>query len=83
MITNDDQLQQAVEQLGRMCHALAALQAEVLPVNARQFVLMAEGPVEEIQRLQAQIDAYVGRMEGSGGSPTNHNKGQDHEHCHH
>ena len=61
MITNDEQLQQAVEQLGRMYRALAALRAEVLPVNARQFALMAEGPVDEIQRLQAQIDAYTGR----------------------
>jgi hypothetical protein len=60
MITNDEQLQQAIEQLGRMYRALAALRAEVLPVNARQFALMAEGPVDEIQRLQAQIDAYAG-----------------------
>jgi hypothetical protein len=61
MITNDDQLQQAIEQLGRMYRAMAALRAEVLPVNARQFALMAEGPVDEIRRLQVQIDAYTGR----------------------
>jgi len=61
MITNDEQLDQAVDRLGRMYRAMAALRAEVLPVNARQFPLMAEGPVDEIQRLQAQIDAYVGR----------------------
>jgi hypothetical protein len=63
MITNDDQLWQAVTQLRRMYRALAALRDEVLSVNARQFALMAEGPVEEIQRLQAQIDAYQGRRE--------------------
>jgi hypothetical protein len=61
MITNDEQLNQAVERLGGMYRALAALRAEVLPVNARQFALMAEGPVDEIRRLQAQIDAYTGR----------------------
>jgi hypothetical protein len=61
MMTNDDQLQQAVEQLGRMYRAMAALRAEVLPVNARLFALMAEGPVDEVCRLQAQIDAYTGR----------------------
>jgi hypothetical protein len=60
---NDEQLHQAVERLGCMYRAMAALRAEVLPVNARQCALMAEGPVEEIQRLQAQIDAYVGRIE--------------------
>jgi hypothetical protein len=61
MITNDEQLNQAVERLGSMYRALAALRAEVLPVNARQFALMAEGPVDEIQRIQALIDAYAGR----------------------
>jgi hypothetical protein len=61
MITNDEQLNQAVERLGSMYRALAALRAEVLPVNARQFALMAEGPVDEIQRIQVQIDAYAGR----------------------
>jgi hypothetical protein len=61
MITNDEQLNQAVKSLGRMCRAMAALRAEVLPVNARRFALMAEGPVDEIRRLQAQIDAYAGR----------------------
>jgi hypothetical protein len=47
--------------LGRMYRAMAALRDEVLPVNARQFALMAEGPGDQIQRLQAQIDAYAGR----------------------
>lgn len=60
MITNDEQLNQAVARLGSMYRALAALHAEVLPVNARQFALMAEGPVDEIRRLQVQIDAYTG-----------------------
>jgi len=66
MITNDEQLDQAVERLGCMYRAMAALRAEVLPVNARQFALMAEGPVDEIQRLQAQIDAYTGREAAEG-----------------
>jgi hypothetical protein len=61
MITNDEQLNQAVERLGSMYRALAALRAEALPVNAGQFALMAEGPVDAIQRIQAQIGAYAGR----------------------
>ncbi len=60
MITNDEQLHQAVDQLGRMYRALAALRAEVLPKNARQFALMAEGPLDEIRHLQTQIDNYAG-----------------------
>jgi hypothetical protein len=61
MITNDEQLNQAVERLGCMYRAMAASRAEVLPVNARRFALMAEGPIDEIRRLQAQIDAYAGQ----------------------
>jgi len=39
MITNGDQLQQAVEQLGRMYRALAALRAEVLPANTSTLLI--------------------------------------------
>src|ERR1017187_9413848 len=61
MITNDEQLDQALEQLGRMYRALADLRKEVLPLNARNFALMAEGPVDEIRRLEEQISDYTGR----------------------
>jgi hypothetical protein len=61
MITTDEQLSQAVEQLGRMYRALSALKKEVLPVNGRQFALMAEGPLDEIRRLEGAIDAYTGK----------------------
>ena len=63
MITNDEQLDQAMEQLGRMYRALADLRKEVLKVNARNFVLMAEGPMDEIRRLEEQIGVYTGRAD--------------------
>jgi hypothetical protein len=63
MITNDEQLDQAVEQLGRMYRALASLKKEVLPKNRQWFTLMAEGPVDEIRTLQRQIDAYIGKAD--------------------
>ena len=62
-MTNDAELAQAVEQLERMYRALAALRREVYPINPRQFALLAEGPEEEILRLQADINAYTGRNE--------------------
>jgi hypothetical protein len=58
-IPNDQRLHQAVEQLGRMYRALTALRTEVQPVNALQFAVMAGGPLDEIQRLQAEIDSYL------------------------
>ena len=59
MIAGERQLEQAVEQMGRMCRALAALNAEVLPKSRQQFALMAEAPLEEIHRLEEEISQYV------------------------
>ena len=63
MITNDADLRQAMEQMERMYRALAALRRDVYPVNPRQFALLAEGPQDELDRFQKQIDAYTGRCE--------------------
>ena len=63
MMTNDIDLRQAMEQMERMYRALAALRRDVYPVNPSQFALLAEGPQDELDRLQKQIDAYTGRYE--------------------
>ena len=49
-------LSQTVEQLGRMNEALAALRRECLPLQPKKFAILAEGPLEEIRRLQAEIE---------------------------
>jgi hypothetical protein len=61
MIANDDQLTQALEQLSGMYRSLASLRAEVMPKNRKWFALMAEGPVDEIRRLEEQVAEYTGR----------------------
>ena len=48
-------LTQTVEQLERMNEALGALRRECLPSSPRKFAILAEGPLEEIRRLQAEI----------------------------
>lgn len=48
-------LDQTVEQLGRMNEALGALRRECLPAQPRKFAILAEGPLEEIRRLQIEI----------------------------
>ena len=63
MITNDIELHQTLDQMERMYRVLATLRRDVYPVNPRQFAVMAEGPQDELQRLQEQIDAYTGRVE--------------------
>jgi hypothetical protein len=42
---------------------MASLRKDVLPKSRQWFDLMAEGPVDEIRRLQREIDAYSGMNE--------------------
>ena len=56
MSSKEDILSQTVEQLGRMSEALAALRREHLPAQPRTFAILAEGPLEEIRRLQLEIE---------------------------
>jgi hypothetical protein len=49
-------LDQTVEQLGRMNEALTALRRECLPGQPRKFAILAEGPLQEIRRLQIEIE---------------------------
>jgi HAMP domain-containing protein len=63
MIENTEQLQQAIEQMGRMQRILESYRADILPKNPRNFAVFAEGPLDEIRALQAEIAAYVERLE--------------------
>jgi len=63
MIETDAQLQQAIEQIERLYQGLDALRADILPKNPRNFAVLAEGPLDEIQKLQAEIADYVTRLE--------------------
>ncbi len=63
MITTEAQLQQAIEQIQGLCQALDSLRRDILPKNPRNFAIMAEGPVDEIRTLQADIHAYINRLE--------------------
>ena len=63
MIQNEAQLKQAVEQIQNLCRALDSLRVDVFPKNPRNFAILAEGPVDEIRKLQMAIDDYVTRLE--------------------
>jgi hypothetical protein len=63
MIENTDQLQQALEQMGRMQRILESYRADILPKNPRNFAVFAEGPLDEIRKLQAEISEYLARLE--------------------
>ena len=65
-ITNEAQLRQAVEQIQALCRAIDSLRADIFPKNPRNFAIIAEGPVDEIRKLQADIDAYIQHLEAAG-----------------
>jgi len=49
-------LTQTVEQLERVNEAIAALRRELLPAQPKNFAILAEGPLEDMRRLQAEIE---------------------------
>jgi len=53
---NEAVLTQTMEQLERMSEALAALRRELLPDQPKKFAILAEGPLEEMRRLQAEVE---------------------------
>jgi len=63
MIQNDSQLQQAIEQIERLYQGLDSLRADILPKNPRNFAVFAEGPLDEIRKLQNEISDHIARME--------------------
>ena len=47
MIENTAQLQQAIDQMGRMQRILESYRFDILPQNPRNFAVLAEGPLDE------------------------------------
>jgi hypothetical protein len=60
MIRNEAELTQTIEQVNRMYRVLADLRARIEPANPQNFRVFAEGPIDEIKRMRADIDAYLG-----------------------
>jgi hypothetical protein len=55
-------LTQSVEQLEKMNGALSALSRELLPSQPKKFAVLAEGPLEEIRRLQAEVERLTAQI---------------------
>jgi hypothetical protein len=63
VVETSEQLHQAIEQIQGLCRAIDSLRADIFPKNPKSLAIMAEGPVDEIRKLQADIDAYINRLE--------------------
>lgn len=59
MIKSDEGLMQSVECMVDMYSALVELHRRVAPQNFRNYLVLAEGPVDEINRLRRDIHAYL------------------------
>jgi hypothetical protein len=60
-------LTQTVEQLERLNEALAALRRQLLPREPKKFAILAEGPLEDMRRLQGEIEQLTADI--AAGSP--------------
>lgn len=63
MIENDEQLQQASEALSDLYRAVASYRRKILPVNPRNYAVISQGPLDEIRKIQAEIEEYLGLRE--------------------
>jgi hypothetical protein len=61
MIESDVELQQSIEQLERMYRVLLEFRRRIAPLNYKNYEIFAQGPLEEIRRLQRDIDEYLAR----------------------
>jgi len=62
VIRNEAELRQTIECREMMLRSLNNLREEVLARNPRWYELMAEGPLDELKRLDAEIDEYLNRQ---------------------
>ena len=60
MIQNDDQLRGTSEALCLVQATLAALHRRKAGVHPARFALLAEPILDELHRLRAEIDEYIG-----------------------
>ena len=67
MNKTDAILTQTVEQLERMNEALVALRRELLPAQPKKFAILAEGPLEDMRRLQGELEQLTAEI--AAGSP--------------
>jgi hypothetical protein len=52
-----------LELIAGMYRAIAELHRRIAPLNHQNYLIMAEGPIEQIRRLKAEIDEYLGIVE--------------------
>lgn len=62
-IHSDAELEVNLELIQGMYRAIAELHRRVAPLNYTNYLILAEGPIEQIRRLRNEIDEYLGIQE--------------------
>ena len=63
MIENVQQLRVTMQQMERLFHALEDLRQTVLPKNPKLFATLAEGPLDDLQRLRSDVDNFIHQLQ--------------------
>jgi len=63
MIQDVNQLKVTMEQLKRLLRALDDLRETVLPKDPQLFATMAEGPLDDLDRLRKEVREYVDELQ--------------------
>jgi hypothetical protein len=65
-IHSDAEMEVNLELIQGMYRAIAELHRRIAPLNYANYLIMAEGPIEQIRRLRSEIDEYLGIQEPAG-----------------
>ena len=66
MIKDVVRLRVTMQQMERLLAALDDLKENVLPKDPRLFAVMAEAPLDDLQRLRREIDGFVEELKPAG-----------------
>ena len=67
MIRSDAEMAVNLESITGMYRAIARLKRDIAPLNFNNYLIFAEGPIDQISRLKQEIDEYLGIPTSSAG----------------
>jgi hypothetical protein len=59
MIEDSNQLRVTLQQMTRLLCALDDLKEQVLPKDPQLFAVMAEAPLEDLDRLRQEVEGFL------------------------
>ncbi|ETX01253.1 hypothetical protein [Candidatus Entotheonella palauensis] len=63
MIEEPNPLRVTLQQMQRLLCALDNLKEEVLPKNPQLFAVMAEAPLEDLDRLRQEVEGFLDQLQ--------------------